>query len=147
MAEICVCCGAVIPEGRQVCGMCEAMVMQVPIREPFQKMTLNNYQTAAMRTAKKQDARSELLEAVLGIVGEGGELADIYKKVRFQGHTDDTEHAVKELGDVLWYIAEAADALGVTLQDVAERNIEKLQKRYPNGFDENRSKNRKEGDI
>lgn len=146
MMDRCVMCGAPVPEGRQVCGMCEAMVMNIPQTEKKQ-MTLNEYQAAAMRTAKKQDARSELLEAILGIVGEGGELADVYKKVRFQGHTEDTEHAVKELGDVLWYIAEAAEALGVSLQMVAERNIEKLRARYPDGFDPNKSVNRKEGDI
>lgn len=144
--ERCVMCGAPVPEGRQVCGMCEAMVMNIPQTEK-KPMTLNEYQTAAMRTAKKQDKRSELLEAILGIVGEGGELADVYKKVRFQGHTEDVEHAVKELGDVLWYIAEAATALGVSLQDVAERNIEKLRARYPDGFDPSKSVNRKEGDI
>lgn len=144
-AEYCACCGTIIPEGRQVCPMCEAMISNIPIKR--KPMTLNEYQAAAMRTAKKQDKRSELLEATLGIVGEGGELADMYKKVRFQGHADDIEHAIKEAGDCLWYIALMADALGVTLQTVAEVNIEKLKARYPEGFDESKSINRKEGDI
>jgi NTP pyrophosphatase (non-canonical NTP hydrolase) len=112
-------------------------------------MTPNEYQIACLRTAPKLDNFSEdaLINCALGITGEAGEVADMIKKHAFQGHGLDEEHFVKELGDVLWYIAVGASAAGYSLNEVMELNIEKLQKRYPNGFDSDRSINRVAGDI
>ena len=71
-------------------------------------------------------------------------MCDHYKKYMHQGHDIDYNHMAEEAGDVLWYLAEIADALGVTLEDIARRNIDKLLKRYPDGFDPERSINREE---
>jgi len=83
-----------------------------------------------------------LTEAAMGLAGESGECVDIVKKVQFQNHILDAEHLIEELGDVLWYIAEAATAIGCDLDYIMEINIEKLKRRYPNGFDSERSINR-----
>lgn len=99
---------------------------------------MNAYQRDAARTLG--DARPEILG--LGIAGEAGEVADLLKKHLGHGHELDREKLIKELGDCLWYIAALATWLGVPLSEVAEKNIEKLRARYPNGFDSERSKNR-----
>jgi NTP pyrophosphatase (non-canonical NTP hydrolase) len=83
----------------------------------------------------------------MGLCGESGEAIDIVKKWMAQGHDLDKEHLFKELGDIAWYLAEAATALDVSLEDVFIANIEKLKKRYPNGFEEGKSKARIEGDL
>ena len=106
-------------------------------------MNLNEYQHLAARTIPENITGDKLfLNAVLGLNGEAGELADAYKKAAFQGHTFDNDEAVKEMGDILWYVAAAATALGMTLGDVAARNIAKLVQRYPDGFSAERSINR-----
>lgn len=115
------------------------------------RLTANDYQRAAMRTASGMDhegynGRGLLLDAVMGLNGEAGEVIDHVKKVCFQGHELDGEHLIEELGDVAWYLAVCAEALGVTLEDVMKRNIDKLKARYPEGFDKARSINRKEAD-
>lgn len=104
-------------------------------------MTLNEYQALAQRTSNTNGG-NQLLNGVLGLNGEAGEVADIVKKTIFQGHKLDAEHLVEEAGDCLWYVAEIATALGVTLDAVAEMNIQKLKKRYPDGFEVERSVNR-----
>ena len=91
-----------------------------------------------------------LITAALGITAEGGEFAEIIKKACFQGKPldDDAQyHMKRELGDVMWYIAQACIALDCTLEDIIYMNIEKLEARYPYGFDSFRSNNRKEGDV
>lgn len=91
-----------------------------------------------------------LITAALGISAEGGEFAEIIKKAVFQGKPldDDAQyHMKRELGDVMWYIAQACIALGCSLEDIIYMNIEKLESRYPDGFDSFRSNNRKEGDV
>ena len=111
-------------------------------------MTINEYQSLAMRTSNKDLLPSDhLLNGVLGLVGESGEIADLIKKNRMQGHPMDIEHVAKELGDVCWYIAETATAIGCDLETIMKMNIEKLRKRYPNGFDTKRSQHREAGDI
>ena len=111
-------------------------------------VTGNEYQALAMRTSNKELSKDDhLLNGVLGLVGESGEIADLVKKNRMQGHTLDIEHVAKELGDVCWYIAETATAIGYDLESIMKANVEKLRKRYPDGFDTERSQNRKEGDI
>lgn len=106
-------------------------------------MDLNEYQQFALRTANKDATRKERATiAALGLTGESGEFADMIKKHIGQGHDLDRLKAMLELGDVLWYIAEAADALGFTLNQVAIENIDKLQRRYPEGFNAEASKAR-----
>ena len=83
-----------------------------------------------------------LINGVMGLCGESGEAIDIVKKWLAQGHELDREKLKKELGDICWYLAETATALGLSLEDVMEANIEKLRKRYPRGFDAARSVNR-----
>ena len=112
-------------------------------------MTINEYQTAALRTAQtdKLTARELLLNSALGLCGESGEVADLVKKHRFQGHDLDFEHIAKELGDVAWYLAVGAYAIGLDLESIFRMNIEKLKARYPNGFSTDRSLHRAENDV
>lgn len=87
-----------------------------------------------------------LLTAAVGINAEGGEFMEIVKKIIFQGkefNEDNREHLIIELGDVMWYVAQACMALGVSMDDVVSRNVQKLMKRYPGGsFDVFYSENR-----
>jgi NTP pyrophosphatase (non-canonical NTP hydrolase) len=106
-------------------------------------MNFNEYQKLAFRTCKQSSTKEELqMNAVLGLNGEVGEIADIYKKGNFQGHKISEDDVKKELGDILWYIALMATALEVDLEDIAEMNIDKLRRRYPEGFSEEKSINR-----
>ena len=105
-------------------------------------MTFDEYQNEAMRTASHPSDDESLLTAALGLCGESGEVADRIKKWRYHGHELGHDDLVKELGDVLWYLALAAEHLGVSLESVAQANINKLWARYPDGFDSERSKNR-----
>ncbi len=105
-------------------------------------MKLNEYQLLAARTAARHD--NELVNYGLGIAGEAGEVADLIKKAMFHGHVIDQVEVKKELGDVLWYLANIARLAGLSLDEVAEANIAKLQKRYPEGFSTEASINRKE---
>jgi NTP pyrophosphatase (non-canonical NTP hydrolase) len=112
-------------------------------------MTLNQYQQLAMRTNTPQRNTLEAItNAVMGMAGEAGELVDYVKKVRYQGHRLDQQQLIEEAGDVLWYVAQLATALAdysgpVMLSDVAEYNIAKLKRRYPDGFKVERSIHRK----
>ena len=106
-------------------------------------MEINEYQLLAMRTLNKElDKKEVLTNSVMGLCGESGEACDIVKKHLFHGHELDREALIKELGDVAWYLAEAATALDIDLSEVFERNIEKLRKRYPQGFDAEHSLHR-----
>ncbi len=91
-----------------------------------------------------------LLTAAVGISAEGGEFMEIVKKIIFQGKPadeDNLEHLKIELGDVMWYVAQACMALDVSFDDVIKTNVNKLKKRYPGGeFDVYQSENRKKGD-
>lgn len=107
-------------------------------------MTVNDYHRAAMRTAPELDRQQMLIDAALGLTGEAGEVADLVKKVNYQGHILDKDAIMKELGDVAWYIALACQGLGVTMQEVFQMNVDKLKKRYPDGFDAWMSRNRTE---
>ena len=99
-------------------------------------MTINEYQELAMRTLNPDLSEKDvLINSVMGLCGESGEVIDIVKKWLAQGHELDKEGLVKELGDVAWYLAEAATALDVPLEQVFQANIEKLKKRYPEGFE------------
>lgn len=105
------------------------------------ELTANDYQRMAMRTAGDR-SEDYLDNAIMGLCGEVGECADIVKKHHFQGHELDHEKLKDELSDVCWYVALLATALGLTLEEVMLHNVEKLKKRYPDGFDKARSINR-----
>ena len=106
-------------------------------------MTVNEYQQLAMTTLNPALNRKDvLINGVMGLCGEAGEAIDIVKKHLAQGHELDREKLIKELGDVAWYLAETAYALEVPLEEVLQRNIDKLKARYPEGFDKARSINR-----
>lgn len=111
-------------------------------------MQVNDYQKAAMATLNPAlDKKDVLINSVMGLCGESGEVIDIVKKWLMQGHELDREHLIRELGDVAWYLAEAATALDVPLEAVFQGNLDKLRQRFPNGFDIGASVNRKEGDL
>ena len=107
-------------------------------------MTINEYQRLAQRTANTKAPSSKIENGILGLCGETGEIADVYKKYLYQGHEFDRGHMAEELGDGCCYVAELATGLGVTLDEVRCRNIERLRKRYPEGFDAERSMHREE---
>ena len=108
-------------------------------------MTINEYQRLAMTTLNPAlDKKDVLINGVMGLCGESGEAIDIVKKWLAQGHELDKEKLAKELGDIAWYLAETATALDLKLENILEANIEKLKKRYPEGFDTQRSIHRVE---
>ena len=99
-------------------------------------MTVNEYQKLAMTTLNPALSKKDvLINGVMGLCGESGEAIDIVKKHLAQGHPLDREKLIKELGDIAWYLAETATALDVSLEEVLQGNIEKLRRRYPEGFD------------
>lgn len=106
-------------------------------------MTINEYQKLAMTTLNPELSEKDvLINGVMGLCGESGEAIDIVKKWLAQGHELDREKLKKELGDICWYVAETSTALGLDLEDVMQSNIDKLKKRYPEGFAAERSINR-----
>ena len=108
-------------------------------------MHLNEYQELAARTlGRDRTHEQQLANAALGLTGEAGETADIIKKHLFHATPLDQDALIKELGDCLWYIGAFATVLGLSLDDIAQKNVDKLRKRYPEGFDAERSKNRTE---
>lgn len=107
--------------------------------------TLNDYQAQCMRTTiGGMDEKMTHLAWSLALAGEAGELANRTKKVFIHGHPYDQDRVIEELGDILWYVAVYAHDIGVDLEEIAEKNIEKVAKRYPNGFSAEASINRKE---
>lgn len=106
-------------------------------------MTLDEYQGYAERTINRDLSDDDLIiNSALGMAGEAGEVADRVKKWQYQGHTFDRDGLINEAGDLLWYIAQLATALGMPLSEIAASNIRKLKARYPQGFDAERSINR-----
>ncbi len=111
-------------------------------------MTINEYQQNALRTeAGGNNTYPRILNGLMGLNGESGEAIDILKKHLFQGHKFDKEHIAKELGDIAWYLAVSADAIGYDLETILQMNVDKLKKRYPDGFKAELSINRNENDI
>ena len=111
-------------------------------------MTINEYQQLAMRTVNPElDKKQMLINSVMGLCGESGEAVDIVKKWLYQGHELDREHLARELGDIAWYLAEAATALDIPLEDIFQANIDKLKNRYPDGFESVRSQSRSGEDL
>ena len=106
-------------------------------------LTANEYQKLAMTTLNPSLSKKDvLINGVMGLCGESGEAIDIVKKWLAQGHELDKEKLAKELGDIAWYLAETAYALDIPLEKILQGNIEKLKKRYPEGFASERSVNR-----
>ena len=95
----------------------------------------------------KAPLKAQMIHASLGLTGEAGEVADLMKKHIFHEKELDMEHLKKELGDVCWYIALMCDAIGTDFEEIMQMNIDKLSKRYTEGFNVYEANHRKEGDI
>ena len=110
-------------------------------------MNFQDYQAAARRTQNEELNNVEKVNhAVFGLASEAGEISGIFQ-MQYQGHSIAREALVKELGDLLWFIAELCDCATIPLEEVAKTNIEKLKVRYPVKFSAERSLHRKPGDI
>ena len=107
-------------------------------------MTPNEYQKLTERTENKLEGGMRGANLLLGIAGETGELLDLLKKKYFHGKVVEKETIRDEIGDILWYIARISDYYGFTLEDFMQANIEKLMKRYPEGFNVVASEERKD---
>ena len=106
-------------------------------------MNLDDYQRAAYRTANTSlDDGDRLVDAAAGLAEEAGEVLGLVRKHVFMKHDLDRERLVQELGDVMWCLAAVAGAAGLTLEEVAERNIAKLRARYPDGYSDGASRAR-----
>jgi len=111
----------------------------------------DEYQELALRTASGKSTENEfamLTTAALGLSGESGEIADHIKKIVYHGHPLDDEtrdKIAKEIGDILWYCAIGSRGIGIGLAEIARMNVEKLRKRYPQGFSTEESLNRPHG--
>lgn len=109
------------------------------------------YQALALRTASAESVETPMTlldAAALGLSGESGEIADHVKKILYHGHPlDDAtrDDIAKELGDILWYCALGAKGIGMSLTEIAVMNVDKLRKRYPDGFSTENSLNRPNG--
>ena len=110
-------------------------------------MTFTEYQVAASRTIDTGMSFKDMEDHALhGMVSELGEIHGAYQKVH-QKHEIDVQHLKKEVGDLLWFIAEFCTACEWSMDEVASLNIQKLLERYPNGFEAERSLHRDENDI
>ena len=106
-------------------------------------MTLNEYQNLAQRTSNLDlSPDAHLMNGLLGLAGETGECCDLAKKCFYQDGRDIRAALKDELGDVFWSLVEAASAMGWTLEEIAQHNIDKLKARYPDGFDPEHSLHR-----
>lgn len=112
-----------------------------------EELTFNHYQHLASRTINNNlTNEGKLFHSLFGMVSEVGELHGIFQK-EYQEHKRSKEHMMKEVGDLLWFIAEFCTVNGWELSEVAAMNIQKLKERYPEGFEPERSLHRKEGDL
>ena len=166
MEDKCVLCGNYVPEGGIVCPACirkySGEYDPYPEHRAYQKgletgfieaigevggMSARRYQQLAARTIGKTMKADEVeAHALHGMVGELGEIHSIYQK-KYQGHGFDRNHVKSELGDLLWFCAELCTVMGWDMADVMSENIKKLEKRYPSGFEEEKSLHRKAGDV
>jgi NTP pyrophosphatase (non-canonical NTP hydrolase) len=122
------------------------------VKEPIEDLAdFDEYQELALRTASGKSTEGELAmltTAALGLSGESGEIADHIKKIVYHGHPLDDEtrdKIAKEIGDILWYCAMGSRGIGIDLAEIARMNVEKLRKRYPEGFSTEESLNRPHG--
>lgn len=124
-------------------------------------MTGNEYQILAMRTndglstyrlngqlhTREMEDIGGIVNGCLGLSGEVGEFNDLVKKWIFHNADFEETHLMKEAGDIFWYLALICDSFGWTMEEIMEMNIEKLEKRYPDGFSAEKSAHRQEGDV
>ena len=138
---------------RDVESLNDSLMKELARRQGCQTETQEHdadiYQLDVLKYAPDyQHYMPNVLYAAIGMCGEAGEVSELVKKYAYHGHAMDTEHLARELGDVLWYVSYMAHLFGYSLGEIMEMNQDKLAKRYPDGkFDEERSRNRKEGDI
>ena len=110
-------------------------------------MTGNEYQALAARTINLGlTSEGQRMHALHGMAAEIGELHGIYQKI-YQGHESDSEHAKKEVGDILWMLAEYCTANRWSLDDIMQLNIDKLKARYPEVFDIDRANHKEKYDV
>lgn len=108
-----------------------------------QKLSFFVYQEKSKRTMNTSlPLKDQLNNYVFGLVGEVGEVVDLLKKFFYHGHEVDSNRLKSELGDILWYVSAVASLFNINLQDIAQGNVEKLEKRYPEGFSSEASKRR-----
>ena len=125
-------------QGRVFDGVCYELS-----RTDSEPLTANAYQEKAMATLNPDLSRKDvLINGVMGLCGEAGECIDLVKKHLHQGHELDKAKLARELGDVAWYLAETAYALEMSLEEILRGNLDKLKKRYPQGFEKEKSINR-----
>lgn len=106
-------------------------------------MDIKEYQELSIRTINKSLTKEQLISnMVFGINGETGEVTDILKKHLYHGHELDIQHLKEEIGDIMFYMVNLASMYEIDFSEVLQTNIDKLMKRYPDGFDKNRSINR-----
>lgn len=97
-------------------------------------MSFEEFQKLAIKTAKDGGFKFNLTHAAMGLAGETGEFVDCVKKHTIYNQTLDMKNASEELGDIMWFVALACETLGISMADIANQNIEKLQKRYPEKY-------------
>ena len=138
---------------RDVESLNDSLIKELARRQEALRQVIDNdadaYQQNVLKYAPDHhDYLLNVIYAAMGMCGEAGEASELVKKYAYHGHTIDTEHLARELGDVLWYVSYLAYLFGYPLGKIMAMNQEKLAKRYPNGkFDAERSRNREEGDI
>ena len=113
----------------------------------MKNVTLNEYQVLAQRTMNLGLGFEETSRHALhGMAAEVGEIHGLFQKF-YQGHEMDAEHVKKEVGDLMWFIAEFCTVYGWDMGEIARMNIEKLKARYPEGFTAEKSLHRRDGDV
>lgn len=107
------------------------------------KMNIRDYQTLSVRTMNKELTKEQQISnMVFGANGELGEVTDILKKYLYQGHRINKQHLAEEIGDTLFYIVNLCTLFSLDIEDILQGNVDKLRKRFPNGFEVDRSINR-----
>lgn len=138
---------------RDVESLNDSLMKELARRQGALRQVIDNdadaYQQNVLKYAPDHhDYLLNVIYAAMGMCGEAGEASELVKKYAYHGHTIDSEHLARELGDVLWYVSYMAHLFGYPLGKIMAMNQEKLAKRYPDGkFDEERSKKREEGDM
>ena len=106
-------------------------------------MDIREFQRVSTRTLNKELSKEQQVSnMIFGANGELGEVTDILKKFLFQGHKLDKQHLAEEIGDTLFYIVNLCTIYGLDVEDILQGNVDKLKKRFPQGFETERSINR-----
>ena len=108
-------------------------------------MNFNEYQEHCLKTMNFWGSEAEIISNMsMGIAGEAGEIVNYIKKGVYQGHSLDKDKIKEEIGDTIWYLSALASRFDIPLEDIVKFNIEKLNKRYPDGFSKEKSVNRED---